>query len=178
MKNRLLLHSCCAPCSTSVLERLSRDYDITLFFYNPNILPEAEYIKRLNEQARFLSEVYSGIDLIRGDYEPEAFKRAIAGLEHIREGGERCFKCYELRLGRTAEVAKQGGYDLFCTTLTVSPRKNAGKINEISRNISEKYRIDALYADFKKKDGYKRSSELSKKHNLYRQDYCGCGYDS
>jgi len=174
MKNRLLLHSCCAPCSTSVLERLIPDYDVTVYYLNPNILPEAEYAKRLAEQARFLAEAHPDIRLIEGDYDPELFKCAVKGFEQISEGGERCDKCIALRLNKTAEIAEKNGFDSFCTTLTVSPHKNAAKINAVMKAAAEHYGVAALLADFKKKDGFKRSIELSKEYNLYRQNYCGC----
>jgi len=174
MKNRLLLHSCCAPCSSSVLERLIPDYDVTVFWLNPNILPEAEYAKRLAEQRRFLAAAHPDIRLIEGEYDPELFKRAIKGFEHVPEGGERCDICIALRLSKTAETAEKNGFGRFCTTLTVSPHKNAARINAISEAAAERYGITALSADFKKKDGFKRSLELSKQYGLYRQNYCGC----
>jgi len=175
MLKRLLLHSCCAPCSSAVLERLMPEYAVTLYWFNPNILPEAEHGKRLAEQRRFLAAAHPNVGLIRGEYAPELFRDAVIGFEQEREGGERCSRCFELRLGETAKTAKKLCFDCFCTTLTVSPHKNAVKINEISEKTAEHYGVTALLADFKKKDGYKRSLELSKEYNLYRQDYCGCG---
>lgn len=179
---RLMLHSCCAPCSSYVLEYLRRYFEITVFYYNPNISMEAEYQKRVSEQKRLI-EVYnqltdSGypISVIEGDYEPEAFYEIARGLEQCPEGGGRCFACYELRLRKTAELAKRFGQDYFATTLTISPLKNAAKLNEIGERLAEEYQIPWLPNDFKKKDGYKRSIELSAEYGLYRQNYCGCVY--
>ena len=179
---RLLLHSCCAPCSSSVLEYLRRHFEITVFYYNPNISMEAEYQKRVEEQKRLINAYNqlpdSGypIAVIEGDYEPEVFYVAAKGLEQCPEGGERCFACYELRLGKTAALAKKQAYDYFATTLTISPLKNAAKLNEIGERLAERYQISWLPSDFKKKNGYKRSIELSAEYGLYRQNYCGCVY--
>ncbi|MEZ3478541.1 MAG: epoxyqueuosine reductase QueH [Lachnospiraceae bacterium] len=179
---RLLLHSCCAPCSSSVLEYLRRYFEITVFYYNPNISMEAEYQKRVEEQKRLINAYNqlpdSGypIAVIEGDYEPEVFYVAAKGLEQCPEGGERCFACYELRLGKTAALAKKQAYDYFATTLTISPLKNAAKLNEIGERLAERYQISWLPSDFKKKNGYKRSIELSAEYGLYRQNYCGCVY--
>lgn len=179
---RLLLHSCCAPCSSSVLEYLRRYFEITVFYYNPNISMEAEYQKRVEEQKRLINAYNqlpdSGypIAVIEGDYEPEVFYVAAKGLEQCPEGGERCFACYELRLGKTAALAKKQAYDYFATTLTISPLKNAAKLNEIGERLAERYQISWLPSDFKKKNGYKRSIELSAEYALYRQNYCGCVY--
>ena len=179
---RLLLHSCCAPCSSSVLEYLRRYFEITVFYYNPNISMEAEYQKRVEEQKRLINAYNqlpdSGypIAVIEGDYEPEVFYVAAKGLEQCPEGGERCFACYELRLGKTAALAKKQAYDYFATTLTISPLKNAAKLNEIGERLAERYQISWLPSDFKKKNGYKRSIELSAEYGLYRQTYCGCVY--
>ena len=179
---RLLLHSCCAPCSSSVLEYLRRYFEITVFYYNPNISMEAEYQKRVEEQKRLINAYNqlpdSGypIAVIEGDYEPEVFYVAAKGLEQCPEGGERCFACYELRLGKTAARAKKQAYDYFATTLTISPLKNAAKLNEIGERLAERYQISWLPSDFKKKNGYKRSIELSAEYGLYRQNYCGCVY--
>ncbi len=174
----LLLHSCCAPCSSYVLEYLSDFFDITVFYYNPNISPEEEFIKRIAEQKRLIEELplKSKINFIEGEYDSDAFVSIARNLEHLREGGERCFKCYRLRLEKTAELAKERNFDYFTTTLSVSPYKNAEKLNLIGKTLSDKYGINYLYSDFKKKNGYKRSIELSKKYDLYRQDYCGCIY--
>lgn len=221
---RLLLHSCCAPCSSYVLEYLRNYFRITVFYYNPNITEDEEYRKRVAEQKRlieaynsklqeqaegavtysdelqeqaegavaYLSEpveqerttaVASGperrgypIEVIEGDYEPERFVDTARGLEQCPEGGERCFACYALRLGETAKRASAGHYDYFTTTLSISPLKNAVKLNEIGERLSREYGVAWLPSDFKKRDGYKRSIELSKEYGLYRQDYCGCVY--
>ncbi len=181
---RLFLHSCCAPCSSYVLEYLRPYFQITVFYYNPNISEEKEYVIRREEQKRLIRELNTGacsedvymIDYVDGDYEPDRFYRIVKGLEQCPEGGERCFGCYELRLRKTADMAKQARADFFTTTLTISPLKNAEKLNEIGERLSEEYEISFLPSDFKKKDGYKRSIELSKKYELYRQDYCGCIY--
>lgn len=179
---RLLLHSCCAPCSSYVLEYLRQYFQITVFYYNPNISMEQEYQKRVAEQKRLidaynqlLDSGYS-ISVIEGDYEPEIFYAAAKGLEQCPEGGERCFACYALRLRKTAELAKQLEQDYFTTTLTISPLKNAAKLNEIGERLAKQYQVPWLPSDFKKKNGYKRSIELSAEYNLYRQNYCGCVY--
>lgn len=172
----LFLHSCCAPCSSYVLEYLSRFFEITVFYYNPNISPEAEYRKRVKEQQRLIGELPSRhpIHFQEGNYCPQDFFEAVKGLEHIREGGERCFACYELRLREAARLAAAGGYDYFTTTLSISPLKNADKLNEIGERLGEEYGVRHLPSDFKKKNGYRRSIELSRNYGLYRQDYCGC----
>lgn len=190
---RLLLHSCCAPCSSYVLEYLREHFDITVFYYNPNITEDEEYRKRVEEQKRLIAEYnrqieeqdFSGmystekarrIEIIEGDYDSSSFYKMTKGLEKCPEGGERCFRCYELRLGKTAELAAELGFDCFTTTLTISPLKNAGKLNAIGERLGEKYGVFFLPSDFKKKDGYKRSIELSAQFDLYRQNYCGCAY--
>lgn len=179
---RLLLHSCCAPCSSYVLEYLRRYFKITVFYYNPNISMEEEYQKRVAEQKRLidaynqLSDSGYSISVIEGDYEPEIFYAAAKGLEQCPEGGERCFACYALRLKKTAELAKKLEQDYFTTTLTISPLKNAAKLNEIGERLAKQYQIPWLPSDFKKKNGYKRSIELSAEYDLYRQNYCGCVY--
>ncbi len=178
---RLFLHSCCAPCSSYVLEYLSRYFRITVFYYNPNISATEEYQKRAAEQKRLIrayNEEKRGypIEIIEGDHEPGRFFEIARGLEDCPEGGERCWKCYELRLRETAGRAKAGGFDYFCTTLTISPLKNAGKLNEIGLALGTEYGVPWLPSDFKKKNGYKRSVELSAEYGLYRQDYCGCIY--
>lgn len=187
----LFLHSCCAPCSSYVLEYLRKYFRITVFYYNPNISMEPEYRKRVEEQKRLITAFNRAIEkekkigenitgypiaIIEGDYEPECFFRMAKGMEHCQEGGERCFACYRLRLEKTAEKAAEGNYDYFATTLTISPLKNAVKLNEIGEELSEKYKVKWLPSDFKKKNGYKRSIELSQEYQLYRQDYCGCIY--
>ncbi|OOP74063.1 epoxyqueuosine reductase QueH [Clostridium beijerinckii] len=172
----LLLHSCCAPCSSYVLEYLSQYFKITIFFYNPNIYPMEEYTRRVAEQKGLISEmkVKNEIRFIEGKYDTESFYKLTKGLEEEKEGGVRCFNCYELRLNEAAIMAKEKGYDYFTTTLSISPHKNSAKLNEIGKKLSEKYDAKYLYSDFKKKEGYKRSIELSKQYKLYRQDYCGC----
>lgn len=174
----LLLHSCCAPCSSYVLEYLSQFFHITIYFYNPNITFQEEYERRIEEQQRLISHlpVKNPIKFLQGKYEPERFYQLSKGLEKTPEGGERCFRCYELRLKETAKLAKELGFDYFTTTLSISPLKNAVKLNEIGEALSEKYQTPYLFSDFKKKNGYKRSTELSKEYTLYRQDYCGCVY--
>ncbi|NRT77047.1 epoxyqueuosine reductase QueH [Clostridium beijerinckii] len=172
----LLLHSCCAPCSSYVLEYLSQYFKITIFFYNPNIYPMEEYTRRVAEQKGLISEmkVKNEIRFIEGKYDTESFYKLTKGLEEEKEGGVRCFNCYELRLNEAAIMAKEKGYDYFTTTLSISPHKNSAKLNEIGKSLSEEHDVKYLYSDFKKKEGYKRSIELSKQYKLYRQDYCGC----
>lgn len=173
---KLLIHSCCAPCSSYVLEYLSQYFEITVYFYNPNIYPPLEYIRRVEEQERLINEMKfeHPVTLQTGVYEPEEFYRIVEGYEKEPEGGSRCFRCYELRLQEAAKVAQAGKFDYFTTTLSISPLKNADKLNGIGEKLGKEYRISYLPSDFKKKNGYKRSVELSKEHNLYRQDYCGC----
>ena len=177
----LFLHSCCAPCSSYVLEYLCGQFRITVFYYNPNISESAEYVRRVEEQKRLI-EAYNRegrgypISVIEGDYDPQVFFQAAQGLENCPEGGERCIRCFDLRLRETAQRAAEGGYDYFGTTLTISPLKNAEKLNQIGMALSEEYGISWLLSDFKKKNGYKRSVELSKEYGLYRQDYCGCAF--
>lgn len=174
----LLLHSCCAPCSSYVLEYLSNYFKITVFYYNPNIYPESEYTKRILEQQTLLSQMKTchPVTFMAGNYDSDRFYEMAKGLEHVAEGGERCSKCYELRLREAAEVARKCGFDYFATTLSISPLKNAAKLNEIGMRLAKEYGVDYLPSDFKKKNGYKRSIELSKKYGLYRQDYCGCEF--
>lgn len=177
----LFLHSCCAPCSSYVLEYLCRYFRITVFYYNPNISFAEEYRKRAAEQKRLI-KAYNAekkghrIQIAEGDYEPDRFLETVRGLEKCPEGGERCFRCYELRLRKTAEQAAEGKFDYFCTTLSISPLKNAEKLNEIGLALSAEYGIPWLPSDFKKRDGYKRSIELSAEYGLYRQNYCGCAF--
>lgn len=174
----LLLHSCCAPCSSYVLEYLSEYFHITLFYYNPNIYPETEYYTRVEEQRHFIEAFPAKypITFLEGDYFPKDFYTAVKGLEQIPEGGERCFACYELRLKEAAFMAKKMGCDFFATTLSISPLKNAQKLNEIGERLAQEYDTTWLCNDFKKKNGYQRSTILSKEYGLYRQDYCGCVY--
>ena len=175
---RVFLHSCCAPCSSYVLEYLSRYFSITVYYFNPNISPAEEFEKRFEEEKRLISEMKTlhPVSLERGDYNYSDFEKIAKGYEACPEGGERCFRCYRLRLEKTAQLAKEKGYDYFCTTLSISPLKNAQKINEIGFEIAEKHGVSWLPSDFKKKEGYKRSIELSREHNLYRQNFCGCTY--
>lgn len=172
--NKLLLHSCCGPCSSSVIERLRDYFDITVFYYNPNIEPKEEYEKRKSEQLRLLNEL--GIKFMDIDYLNNEYHKKIKGYENEPENGLRCPLCFELRLDKTASKAKENNFDYFGTTLTVSPHKNSKIINEIGLKLEERYGVKFLLSDFKKEDGYKRSIELSKKYDLYRQDYCGCLY--
>ena len=191
----LLLHSCCGPCSSYVLSYLSRYFDITVLYYNPNISPDEEFDKRAGEQERLIKalnkdlrmgdeeggeavmpEGSADIKFVRGHYDPSVFFDMAKGLEKVPEGGERCFKCYELRMREAARLAGEGGYDYFTTTLSISPLKNAEKINEIGQELEKEFGVKHLPSDFKKKEGYKQSCELSKKYDLYRQDYCGCIY--
>ena len=174
-KPSLLLHVCCAPCASSVLERLAPYFNVTIYFYNPNITERDEYQLRLNELKRFVNEVYGDtIKIIEGDFEPEAFYDASRGLEDELERGLRCTECFNLRLKSTANLAKVGLYAYYCTTLTVSPHKNAQLLNEIGYKLEQEFGVKWLPSDFKKKQGYIRSIELSKEHDLYRQSYCGC----
>lgn len=173
---RLFLHSCCAPCSSYVLEYLSVYFEITLFFYNPNISPREEYEKRVQELRRMTEEMKfrHPVHVKEGVYRPEDFYEMAKGLENVPEGGERCFRCYRLRMEEAAKLAKEGKYDYFTTTLSISPLKNAPKINEIGEELGEIYGVAHLPSDFKKKNGYKHSIELSAEYGLYRQNYCGC----
>lgn len=173
---RLLLHSCCGPCSSYVMEYLASYFDITIFYYNPNIAPEEEFRFRAEEQQRLIQEMGLGVHFQPGNYDPERFFALAKGLEKEPEGGERCFRCYRLRLEEAAKAAKAGGFDYFTTTLSISPHKNAQVLNELGQEISEAYAVPYLFSDFKKKNGYRRSCELSATYHLYRQDYCGCPY--
>ncbi len=176
-KEKLLLHACCAPCSSAVLERISKYFDITILYYNPNITEEKEYNKRLEEIKTFVKKLnLDNVTVLPGRYNPEEFFDIATGLEEEKERGKRCFKCYKLRLEETARQAEKLGFTYFTTTLSISPYKNSKWLNEIGEELNKVYNSTYLYADFKKKNGYKRSIELSKKFNLYRQDYCGCIY--
>ena len=174
----LLLHSCCAPCSSYVLEYLSEYFRITVFYYNPNIYPEEEYRMRVKEQQTFIQKLPTKYPVAfeEGQYDTDRFYVIAKGLEQVPEGGERCFRCYELRLREAGELAQKWGFDYFTTTLSISPLKNAEKLNEIGTRIGEEVGVTYLQSDFKKKNGYKRSTELSKEYGMYRQDYCGCIY--
>lgn len=173
---RLLLHSCCAPCSSYCIEYLSEYFEITVFYYNPNISPEEEYKKRVEEEKRLISELPTRhpVYFQEGAYQPERFFDVARGLEMVAEGGERCFCCYELRLLESVLLAEEQGFDYVTTTLSISPLKNAEKLNEIGERLCEGKRVTYLTSDFKKKNGYRRSIELSKEYGLYRQNYCGC----
>ncbi len=178
-KPSLLLHSCCGPCSTEVIDFLKDYFEITVFYYNPNIEPLEEYLHRKSEQKRFLNEYKEAkIHFLDCEYDNNSFKEMAKGLENIPEGGARCNKCFYLRMKKTAIVAKENNFEYFGTTLTVSPYKNSTMINEIGEKISKEENIKYIYGDFKKNDGYKKSIEMSKAYNLYRQDYCGCLYGS
>jgi predicted adenine nucleotide alpha hydrolase (AANH) superfamily ATPase len=172
----LLLHSCCAPCSSYTLEYLSQYFNITVYYYNPNIYPEEEFHKRVEEEKRLISELPTKhpVKMISGDYEPKEFYDIAKGLENVAEGGERCFRCYRLRLEKTAQLARDMGFDYFTTTLSISPLKRSEKINEIGDDVANSYGVKFLPSDFKKRGGFLRSIQLSKDYNLYRQNYCGC----
>ena len=170
----LLLHACCAPCSSYVLEYLTKYFDITVFYYNPNISPENEYLHRVSEIKRLISEMCPSVSFIEGRYEPEKFYEMAKGLENEPERGARCLKCYRMRLEESAVIAKENNFDYFTTTLSISPQKDSIVLNSIGKEVSEKYDIPYLFSDFKKKGGYKRSIELSAQFHLYRQNFCGC----
>ena len=174
-KPKLLLHSCCGPCSSYVITYLKDYFDITILYYNPNIEPIEEYEKRKQEQIKLINKLnIDSVDLLDTNYENEEYRKYVVGHEKDREGGHRCHLCYELRLIKTVKLAKENEFEYFGTTLTVSPYKNAQVLNQIGESLSKEYNIKWLYSDFKKKEGYKKSIELSKKYELYRQDYCGC----
>ena len=174
-KPKLLLHSCCAPCSSTVIELLKEYFQITVFYYNPNITEDEEYHKRYEEMLEYIEKRKYEISVEDGKYNPkEDFFEKIKGLENKKEGGERCYKCYHLRMKETAEKAKAEGYDYFTTAISISPMKNSAWINEIGENLEKEYGVKYLYGDFKKKGRYVESIQISKDYNLYRQDYCGC----
>ncbi len=177
-KRSLLLHSCCGPCSTAVIEKLKAIYDITVFYYNPNIEPNEEFKKRLKSQKDYIKNHLLDVKLIEGKWENDEFTKCVEGFEEEPEGGKRCEKCFVLRLRKTAELAKKESFDEFATTLSVSPHKNAELINQIGLQLENEYGVKYLVADFKKQDGYLKSINLSKKYNLYRQNYCGCQYSN
>ena len=174
----LLLHACCAPCSSAVLEKLANFFKITIYFYNPNISSKKEYNKRLSELKKFIKEYKTKyeVKIIEGKYEPELFDEIAKGMENLPEKGKRCYYCYKMRMNDTAKIAERSKIPFFTTTLSLSPHKNAKWINEIGKDLEKEYKTSFLYSDFKKEEGYKRSIELSKEYNLYRQDYCGCIY--
>lgn len=176
IKPKLLLHACCGPCSSYVIEYLSNYFDITIYYYNPNIYPENEYLRRLNELIKFIKEFNNKITVIEEKYSTKDFYNNIKGLENLGEKSKRCFNCYNFRMEKAAIYAKENNYDYFTTTLSISPYKNAEWLNEIGKDLESKYNIKYLFSDFKKKNGYKRSLELSKEYKLYRQEYCGCVY--
>lgn len=178
-KPTLLLHSCCGPCSTAVIDRLKDEYNLTIFYYNPNIYPEEEYIKRKQTQLKYLEILKNqgvSVGFLDAEYDDKNYFSAVSGLENEREGGKRCEVCFKLRLKKTSEVAASMGFDFFGTTLTVSPHKNATLINQIGEELAKNCSSKFLVADFKKKDGYKLSVKLSKENDLYRQTYCGCKF--
>ena len=175
-KHSILLHSCCAPCSSHVISALKDYFDITILYYNPNIKPIQEYEKRKQEQINFIKQLDCGIKIMDCDYDNDVYEECIKGLENEKEGGARCLKCFRLRLEKTAKLASINNFDYFCTTLTVSPYKNSQVINNIGKELMNIYNVKWLYSDFKKEEGYKHSIVLSKQYNLYRQDYCGCIY--
>lgn len=178
VRPRLLLHACCAPCSSAVLERLTGAFDIAVFYYNPNIAPKREFQLRADELRRLIAEMprQNAIDMIQGGYDWDAFREIARGLEGAPEGGERCERCFRMRLGEAARVAAEGGFDYFTTTLSVSPHKDAQLLNAIGAELSGQCGVRYLFSDFKKKDGYRRSCALSAEYGLYRQDYCGCPF--
>ncbi len=173
-RQSLLLHSCCGPCSTSVIDRLKKYFEITVYYYNPNIFPEEEYLRREEEQRLYLESL--GIKYILGEYENDKYESAVSGLEMEPEGGLRCNLCFRLRLNKTAMIADELNIDYFTTTLTVSTHKNSKVINEIGLEVAKDHRVEYLISDFKKNDGYKKSVEMSQELGMYRQDYCGCIY--
>lgn len=177
---KLLIHSCCAPCSSYVLEYLSEYFQITVFYYNPNIYPPEEFSKREEEQKRFIEKLSAKnpISFIAGEFEDEKFYQMAKGLENEKEGGQRCRKCYALRLEKTAKIAKDMGFDYFTTTLSISPHKDSAVLNEVGDEMAKKHGVKYLFSDFKKKGGYKRSCELSREYGMYRQDYCGCVFSA
>jgi len=176
IKPKLLLHACCGPCSSYVVEYLSKYFDITIYYYNPNTYPEAEFNRRLDELNKFINNFNNKIKVIEENYNPIEFYNNIKGLEHLGEKSRRCYNCYKLRMNKAALYAKENNFAYFTTTLSISPYKNANWINEIGSKLENKIGVKYLYSDFKKKDGYKRSLELSKEYGLYRQEYCGCVY--
>ncbi len=175
-KPKLLLHVCCAPCSSHCLEVLEKYFDITVFYYNPNISPIEEYQKRLSEEKMFVKNVHQNIKVVEAEYDNQNFENMVKGLEDLPEGGSRCKLCYEMRIKKTGEYAKANGFDYFTTSLTVSRYKNSQVLNEIGEKVAKQIGVKYLFSDFKKENGYQHSIELSRKYGLYRQNYCGCKY--
>ncbi len=177
-RKRLLLHCCCAPCSSATLERLQNEFETDIYYYNPNIEPEAEFLKRAGEEERFIREFRpdGGVKVIVAEYEHEAFEAIAKGREDLPERSERCYLCYEMRMRKTAEYARNHGYDLFTTSLSISPYKSSKWINEIGERLEAETGVGFLHSDFKRQNGYRRSIELSREYSLYRQDWCGCKY--
>lgn len=175
-KPKLLLHACCGICSSAVLERLNNYFDITLLYYNPNTYPESEFEKRFDTLKEMINKMKIDVKIMKPTYNMQEFYNIAKGYEEEMEGGVRCSKCYYMRLEKTVLIAKENDFDYFCTTLSISPYKDSKKLNNIGKILENKYDVKYLYSDFKKKDGYKRSNEIAKKFNLYRQDYCGCEY--
>ena len=173
-RKKLLLHSCCAPCSSAVIEKLAPHFDITVLYYNPNIMPLEEYEKRKTEQIKYLEKI--NVKHFEISYSHQDFLNAISGKENLGERSPRCYECYKLRIFKTAEIAKVNDFEIFCTTLSVSPHKNAEWVNEIMEGAAKEFEIDFLPSDFKKENGYLRSLELSKENDFYRQNYCGCRF--
>lgn len=174
MKKKLLLHTCCGPCSTHCVKELMQDYDVVMFFYNPNIHPGGEFVRRFEEARKVSGEL--GIPLVEGAYSPHDWLDMIKGLEEEPEGGRRCGVCFGMRIAETARYAKLNGFDAFTTTMTISPHKDSGQINEIGENLARKHGIEWVHSDFKKKDGFRKSAQMSEEMGLYRQNYCGCFY--
>jgi len=177
LRPKLLLHACCAPCSSYTIDYLINYFDITIYYYNPNIYPEIEYMRRMQELKNYINlRNYDSVKFVEVNYNQNEYNKAILGLETLGEKSKRCYKCYLFRMEESAKYAAKNGFDYFTTTLSISPHKNSQWINEIGKNLEDKFGINYLCADFKKRNGYKMSLELSKKYNLYRQDYCGCKY--
>jgi epoxyqueuosine reductase len=171
---KILLHSCCAPCSAHVIQELAKEYKVTLFYFNPNIFPEEEYQKRLSEAQKYLQKI--NINLIEGEYDHQSWLEQVKGYEDEPERGKRCHICYQMRLEKTAQKAKELGFDVFCSTLSISPHKDAKMINQIGLELSEKYNIIYLESDWKKQEGFKKACNISREEGFYRQEYCGCEF--
>lgn len=174
MKKKLLLHTCCAPCSTHCVKELLKEYDVVMYFYNPNVHPYGEYVRRFEEAQKVGDNL--GVELVEGEYDVDEWLGHIAGFEEEPEGGRRCGICFSMRLGKSAEYAKKNGFDCFTTTLSISPHKNSEMINKLGEELAKRHGVAWVHSDFKKKDGFRKSTEMSKKMGLYRQKYCGCFY--